>query len=126
MTEQELYDTLFAKLCDSKDAHYKATSEWYASKEFHDESLNEKQREKLRSKIPPVYLVEAYAELAKDLTAQHLNLDWKSGTTVRIVMCSRLGDLGLTRKLADQHGYDIRVAPGAGYLTNCRLTKKRE
>ncbi len=32
------------------------------------------------------------------------------GKRVRVVMASRFGDVGITSKLSDEHGYDKRVA----------------
>lgn len=128
MTEQELFDHLFNRLCDSKDAHYARNAEWIRSKEFKDKTISEEQRNRLRAAlVPPIYEVEAYAELAKDAefpdahTRRHTKIP--AGTTVRIVMASRLGDLGITRELNKQHGYETRVMPGDGYLTNCRLAR---
>ena len=129
MTEQELYDVLFTRLCDSKDAHYAGNSKWMCSKEFMDKTTSEKERDKLHAKlVPPIYEVEAYAELAKDVEFEdhHEKKLAKilAGTTVRIVMASRLGDLGITRDLTKQYGYETRTSPSDGYLMNCRLTKK--
>jgi len=134
MTEQELFDTVFGRLCDSKDAHYAGTAKWYATKEFMDNTVSEEVRNRLRAElVPPIYEVEAYAELAKDVEIREYDDRDRSkvvghtkipaGTTMRIVMASRLGDLGITRNLGTQHGYETRVQPGDGYLTNCRLTK---
>ena len=129
MTEQELFDTLFGRLCDSKDAHYAGSSKWYKMMGEMDK-LSEAERDRRRAEIvPPIYEVEAYAELAKAIEFRGHREDGKkrttipAGTTMRIVMASRLGDLGITRDLNVQHGYETRVLPGDGYLTNCRLTK---
>jgi hypothetical protein len=129
VTEQELFDTLFGRLCDSKDAHYAGSSKWMGSKEFLDKTISEKERDKLRTAlVPPIYEVEAYAELAKDIEFEGHHGEGRTkipaGTTMRVVMASRLGDLGITRDLSKQHGYETRVLPGDNYLTNCRLTKK--
>jgi hypothetical protein len=107
MTEQELYDLLWERLCTSKDVHYAAAAKGDYSK--------------------PIYQPEAYAELAKDLGMElwRYRERMKAGITVRIVMVSRLGDLGVTDQLGDQYGYIWRVQPGDGYLINCRLTKER-
>lgn len=133
MTEQELYDALWGRLCDSKDAHYKAMTEWFEYL-FEHKDLSEAEKNRLRAeKVPPVYEVEAYAELAKDVELREYDEEdyekfvvtetIRAGTPVRVVMASRLGDLGVTRNLNTQHGYETRVTPGDGYLTNCRLTR---
>lgn len=133
MTEHELYDTVYGRLCDSKDAHYKAVEKWF-SYLFEHKDLPESEKNRLRSEmVPSVYEVEAYAELAKDVELREYDEeDYKkfvvtetirAGTPVRIVMASRLGDLGITRDLNKQYGYEARVMPGDGYLTNCRLTR---
>lgn len=36
-------------------------------------------------------------------------INFRSGTPVRVVMASRLGDVGITRDLSRQHGYEVRV-----------------
>jgi hypothetical protein len=36
---------------------------------------------------------------------------WKRGTKVKVVMCSRFGDVGITKDLKATHGYDARVEP---------------
>lgn len=97
MTEQELYDFLFDRLCDSKDAHYEAAARGDYSVKF--------------------YQPEAYAELTKDIGPR-----LKAGTTVRIVFVSNMGDFGCTGDLR-KCNYDFRVSPGDGVLTNCRLER---
>jgi hypothetical protein len=86
MTEQELYDLLWTKMCDSKEANYAAVAA--AKGPIQD-----------WSQIPPVYQPEAYAEMAKDsgplVSGAGAHEPLKVGTTVRIVMVSRLGDLGV-------------------------------
>lgn len=47
-------------------------------------------------------------------TAGVINL--AEGTPVRVVMASRLGDVGITTDLERKHGYQIRVA--VAYLTD--------
>jgi len=113
MTEQELYDYLFNKVCDSKDAHYEAAEKGDYSK--------------------PFYQPEAYVELAKDVTLPIWDpkvsskligeKKFKAGTTMRVVMASSMGDLGLTRDLNAKTGYELRLTPGDGYMTNCGLTR---
>lgn len=120
MTEQELYDLLWKKICDSKDAHYAAVSS-YGGNRIPDKDWG--------TKIPHVYHPEAYAEMARDLVGPLLSgkeVDLKAGTTVRIVMVSRLGDFGITTDLKAVNGYIVRVHPEDHYLTNCRLTRKKE
>lgn len=63
------------------------------------------------------------------------------GTTVKVVMVSRFGDMGLTEDLSASSGYGIRVFPSAeakakrpwstrnlptgdDYLTNCRVVEE--
>src|SRR3990167_679178 len=97
MTPQELFDDLFEKKCQYKR---------YAG----------------------------YAETVKDLTFQWFQCRWEgnepvmkaehvpAGTTVRIVMVSRFGDVGLSTRLDKEFGYGIRVEPTGEFLKNCRLT----
>lgn len=134
MTEQELYDTLFGKLCDSKDAHYKAVEEWFKVL-FEQPKMTDDEKNRRRAEmVPPIYEVEAYAEVAKEIEIREYDDDRDrnrvtsttripAGSPVRIVMASRMGDLGITRNLNTQNGYETRVMPGDGYLTNCRLTR---
>lgn len=134
MTEQELYDTVFGRVCDSKDAHYAATAAWFKVL-FEQPKMTEEEKNRRRAEmVPPIYEVEAYAELAKDVEIRKYDDDRNrnrvtstiripAGTPVRIVMASRLGDLGVTRNLNTQNGYETRVMPGDGYLTNCRLSR---
>lgn len=69
---------------------------------------------------------EAYAELARDIEVvaiegfRHAGVLSK-GSTVRIVMVSRFGDLGITPHLNHVHGYLARVPPTEEFLVNCRL-----
>lgn len=73
-----------------------------------------------------------YAEMAKDgpaikydlsVSREGERLTIPAGTTVKIVMVSRMGDLGVTPDLEAQNGYIARYIPGDGYLTNCRLER---
>lgn len=70
-----------------------------------------------------------YAELAAPVEFWHWNgkhpVDDNStyrtvpaGTTVKIVMVSRFGDVGITEDLSAEHGYEARV--GFDLLTNLR------
>lgn len=45
------------------------------------------------------------------------------GATVKIVMVSRLGDIGITERLETDYGYGLRVTLESGVLTNCRLER---
>jgi hypothetical protein len=116
VTDQELYDYLYDNLCRSKEAHYEAIANLPACPSHRD-----------WKRVPPVFQVEAYAELAKDVRAMSFSgapPNLPAGTTVRVVTVSRLGDMGVTRNLNALHGYEARVPPGKGYLINCRLTRK--
>ena len=70
-----------------------------------------------------------FAELARDVQTYKLDKDnnpkesrlLKKGTTIKAVMASRLGDIGITRNMKIDHGYDWRVDPDS--LENCRLMK---
>lgn len=42
------------------------------------------------------------------------------GTTVKVVMYSRFGDVGITDQLDAEHGYSARVDPESGVLDNWR------
>jgi hypothetical protein len=62
-----------------------------------------------------------YAKLKNDTTMRYSTDIWKNGypeldsieikagTTVKIVMVSRFGDIGITEKLDKEHGYGARV-----------------
>lgn len=47
-----------------------------------------------------------------------------AGTTVKIVMVSRLGDFGITSYLDRDTGYALRVRPDDARFTNWRVTKE--
>lgn len=68
----------------------------------------------------------AFATLGKDIDAKHLNLFWKKGTRVKVVMVSRFGDMGLTTKLDAEFGYSIRINPGEGFLENIILENEED
>lgn len=44
-----------------------------------------------------------------------------AGTTVKVVMASHLGDLGVTKNMDVEDGYQARLEPNR--LENCRLTE---
>lgn len=44
----------------------------------------------------------------------------KAGSTVRITMVSRFGDVGISPKLKEEHGYLTRMAPASILLSNIR------
>ena len=50
-----------------------------------------------------------YATLNTEVTPTEWVPHIKSGTRVRVVMASRLGDVGVTRDLGANHGYEVRV-----------------
>lgn len=89
MTEQELYDVLWA------------------------------------AKLNGVFPVKGFAVLAKDMTFHDFNgqrttfRQVPAGTKVRVVMVSRMGDVGITDDLQAQTGYKARCTPGDGYLIDC-------
>jgi len=48
----------------------------------------------------------------------------KAGTTVKVVMVSRFGDVGITDKLDSEHGYGMRgidIEKLDEYMTNLRI-----
>lgn len=101
MTDQELYDTLFNGICTYKERHY----------EDHAKGV--------KPEHPYEFPFEAYVDLAQDLGK------FKAGTTMRVYLASNMGDLCLTRDLVGR-GYELRVLPGLGCLTNCRIVKMGE
>lgn len=125
MTDRELYEYLMTKLDEAKDAHL----DYVFAPERRNRSLTQEEW----AKVPRFYQPEAYAELGYDLTKMDFDETGRKliretvvpkGTTVRVVMASRLGDLGITQDLRATHGYEMRVKPGNGFLVNCRLTRK--
>lgn len=79
-------------------------------------------------------VMSGYGELTEDVVMTELDGDpddagvgirrvgtITKGTTVKINMASRFGDLGITRNMKLDHGYEWRVKPAL--LENCRLTK---
>lgn len=84
---------------------------------------------------------EAYADLSRDVTIRgEYTGRWektedgmapkfepdqtlKAGTTVRIVMVSRMGDVGWTTDVNRQLGYEARTALDSDLLVNCRLER---
>lgn len=80
---------------------------------------------------------EAYADLSRDVTIRGQftgrhdkngpmfspDQELKAGTTVRIVMVSRMGDVGWTASLGTETGYDCRTALNSDLLVNCRLER---
>jgi hypothetical protein len=47
-----------------------------------------------------------------------------AGTTLRIVMVSRMDDCGLTDNLDAEYGYDVRLPWESAAMTDIRLTKE--
>lgn len=72
-----------------------------------------------------------YAELKEDVIFKYwqghgadpefIEEQVPAGTTVKVVMASRFGDLGITKNMDVDHGYECRVEPDL--LENCRLTQ---
>ena len=72
-----------------------------------------------------------YAELKENVTFRHwqghgtdpefIEEQVPTGITVKVVMASRFGDLGITKNMDKDHGYECRVKPDL--LKNCRLTE---
>ena len=107
MTEQELFDHLFKQINDAKEAHYN----WFS------ESLVTEGKRDWKN-APPYHVdIEGYGELTEDVRG------YKKGQTLRVVHASCMGDLGCTPDLEAKTGYKIRLMPGEGHLTNCRLTR---
>jgi hypothetical protein len=48
------------------------------------------------------------------------------GSTLRIVMVSRMGDCGLSDNLDATHGYDVRFNWESAFMSDIRLTKEIE
>ena len=48
----------------------------------------------------------------------------KKGSTLKIVMISRFGDVGLTNDLDAEHGYHTRVEPDDGSIVDIRWTRE--
>lgn len=125
MTARELYDLLWERLCTSKERHYAVQSRLLSKSSIDDAPAWDS--------VPPIIDPEGYAEAARDipyskgfdsfglmsLKTPHI----KKGTTVRITMVSRFGDMGITPDLAEPHGYIVRMSPDDTFLTNCRLTR---
>lgn len=96
------------------------------------QELYETLMEQKRSGIRPYC---GYAETTQPLVLERYKGFWEfgkpamwrihlpSGSTVKIVMVSSLGDMGITNRLHDDYGYGLRVLPESGVLTNCRLTR---
>jgi hypothetical protein len=77
---------------------------------------------------PPRQPTLGWAEVARDIEVPavsgfHPASVIKKGTTVRINMVSRFGDLGITPNLEQPNGYITRVSPTPENLTNCRLIR---
>lgn len=49
-----------------------------------------------------------YGEVNKDINIDPGN-EIKKGTTVKIIMVSRFGDVGITLKFDDDYGYRVRI-----------------
>lgn len=75
----------------------------------------------------------AYCTAAKPITISHWNgrhpveentqeVVVAPGATLKIVMVSRLGDMGLTDDLSVQHGYGARKDTHSSFLSDIRLT----
>lgn len=111
MNDLELYDTLFEAICDSKERHY---AHVFKGDEEGGLAIGS------APKIFDVGLADVFAELAEDIKVG--NAVWSKGKTVKVVMVSRLGDLGITDRLQATNGYDTRVLP-VGHLINCRIGK---
>lgn len=86
------------------------------------ELFNTLYNEKLMGSID----ARAFATLGKDVNRPDLNVFWKKGTRVKVVMVSRLGDFGLTLDLKADHGYSIRVEPGQGWLEDINLENEED
>ena len=97
MTDQELFDAIYNGICTYKDRHYAS----YREPNPH----------------PYEFPFEAYVDLAKDIGK------YKAGTTFRVVLASNMGDLCLSLNLHATHGYQLRLLPGEGLMTNCRIVK---
>ena len=83
--------------------------------------------ESQRGKCPCV----GYATVVAEFPLQHTEAGkspWdpgetikaKPGQTLRIVLFSRMGDIGLTADLQSAHGYTVRLDPADAALTDIR------
>lgn len=49
----------------------------------------------------------------------------EKGSKVRIVMVSRLGDIGITDKMSDTRGYSVRISPDDIYNITVKPSKQK-
>ncbi|TXH11776.1 MAG: hypothetical protein E6R04_00650 [Spirochaetes bacterium] len=102
MTDKELFDVIFAGIHTYKTRHY--------------EDMDKKGEERHPYHFP----FEAYVELAKDITNGN-GESFQAGTKFRVRLASNMGDLCLSRNFKDENGYELRIRPGEGLLTNCHI-----
>lgn len=62
-----------------------------------------------------------YASVTEDFRDNEGRL-YKAGSTIRVVMASRFGDVGITQDIEFDHGYTARLLPNDQRLTNWRDT----
>lgn len=55
--------------------------------------------------------LETDEQIVASILAHAAERGYQSGTVCKVVMVSRLGDCGLSKRLRDQHGYSLRVNP---------------
>lgn len=101
MTDTELFEIILTGITTYKERYY------------------EDSEKRAEERHPYEFPFEAYVTLAKDI--EHEGKKINAGTKFRVRLASRLGDLCLTRNLQNGYGYEIRIEPGKGLLTDCHI-----
>jgi hypothetical protein len=99
MTDQELFDIIFNGINTYKTRHY--------------EDLGKAERH------PYHFPFEAYVTLTKEVSG--MERKYNAGTKFRVRLASSMGDLCLSRNFKDEHGYELRLMPGQGLMTECHI-----
>lgn len=107
---QELFNELYAELCDAKDAHYE---------DYGKGGPTDKMRPYPGQEGGLV--TEGYFELARGLSDIRPSIP--AGTTLRVVFVSNMGDFGVTANLTKKFGYDFRLNPNDSLMLNCRRAR---
>ncbi len=117
LDDRHLFDWVYAGMLQAMAAYYKAMDEYWA--EAAGTILSDARRSELLKKASALhdFKFEAYVTLAKDV--EEGDGVMRSGTKLRVVLASNMGDLCLSRDLSGRPGYDLRLTPGQGYMTDC-------